>query len=464
MPSRSRLALISVSVVLSLAAPSVVSAQFGLKRRIEGALGGGVGGALERMLRGRVKCVFDDLECIEKANKKKKPPVLTDREGNIITDDNGLPITDPAAAAAKIGAPDPTSPAPAPAQPAEPAAAVAPRQPATAAAPTQSEPADPLGTGVWVDYDFLPGDRVLFYDDFSENGVGDFPQRFDLLAGNWEVAQWGEVRYLQATSNGSISLELPETLPERFTVEFPASVQHGNSYVRLSTTAILHGERDYAGSAVSLESNYAGLRPIRREGPNVSAKRREGSNGGALVTVRVMADGPTMKMYLDDHQVASAPNAVFPRTNKLFFNVSSASPTTPALIGAIRVAAGGLGLYDRLEAEGRVATQGISFAANSDVIRPQSTPMLKEVADILAAHPELRLSIEGHTDSEADDNANLELSIRRAVAVKSVLISTYGVSAGRLEAEGFGDTRPVADNGTLEGKQQNRRMEIVKLN
>ncbi|MDA1237255.1 MAG: OmpA family protein [Acidobacteria bacterium] len=206
-----------------------------------------------------------------------------------------------------------------------------------------------------------------------------------------------------------------------------------------------------------------GLRPVRGQGPNVSTRRRTGSDRDAMVTVRVMADGDYMKVYLDDHRVANAPNAVFPRTNKLYFTVNSAADAHPVMIGALRVAAGGLDLYDRLEAEGRVSTQGILFAVNSDVIRPESSPTLKEMGEMLAAHPELRISIEGHTDGDGDDASNLDLSKRRAAAVKAALVGTYGVADARLQTEVFGETKPVGDNGTLEGKQQNRRVELVKL-
>jgi OOP family OmpA-OmpF porin len=458
--TRSFKTAIATSVMLLLALPVVSSAQFGgiLKRRLERAAAHQVATEIETLMREGVRCVFNDLRCAEQAKSEGKTPVMTDANGNVITDDGGKPITDPATAAAKVGAPDPTV-APPPAQP--PAAPAAAAQPV--AAPVAAGPAMKPGTGAWVNYDFVPGERVVFFDDFSGDNVGDFPRRFELLAGNWEVAEWNGARYLRATSNGTIGLELPETLPERFTVEFPASVQHGNAYVRLSTAPINHGSRDYAGSVVSMAYAQGGIRPVRGQGPNVSTRRRSGSDREAMVTLRVMADGDYMKVYLDDHRVANAPNAVFPRTNKLYFTVSSAADAHPIMIGAVRVAAGGLDLYDRLAADGRVSTQGVLFAVNSDVIRPESSPTLKAIGDMLTAHPELKLSIEGHTDSDGDDAANLSLSQRRAASVKTFLTSTYGISGDRLTTEGYGEGRPTGDNATLEGKAQNRRVELVKL-
>jgi outer membrane protein OmpA-like peptidoglycan-associated protein len=83
---------------------------------------------------------------------------------------------------------------------------------------------------------------------------------------------------------------------------------------------------------------------------------------------------------------------------------------------------------------------------------------------MLQDHPDLRLTIEGHTDSDGDDAQNQGLSERRAASVKAFLVEAYGVDASRLETAGFGESTPVAPNNTPEGKQQNRRVDLVKLN
>ena len=109
-----------------------------------------------------------------------------------------------------------------------------------------------------------------------------------------------------------------------------------------------------------------------------------------------------------------------------------------------------------------MATQGILFATGSDVIRPESTPTLKEIAAMLSEHPDLKLTIEGHTDNVGADAANLALSEKRAAAVKATLVSQFGVSGDRLTTKGLGATKPSAPNTTAEGRQTNRRVELVK--
>ncbi len=112
--------------------------------------------------------------------------------------------------------------------------------------------------------------------------------------------------------------------------------------------------------------------------------------------------------------------------------------------------------------KGRVATQGILFATGQDRIRPESTPTLTEIAEVLRANPQLRLLIEGHTDNVGADAVNLTLSERRAAAVKTYLVTEAGIAPERLETKGYGEDRPVAPNDTPEGRQQNRRVELVR--
>src|SRR5690606_26577842 len=183
-----------------------------------------------------------------------------------------------------------------------------------------------------------------------------------------------------------------------------------------------------------------------------------------LTPVRIMADGRYVKVYVNEQRVANVPNANLPRGEALHFeNIYSATEKDPMYFGPIRVAAGGRDLYDVLEAEGRVSTQGIYFATDSDRIRPESTQTMKEIGAMLTAHADLRISIEGHTDSQGEDAYNQQLSEQRAAAVKTYLVETYGIDADRLETVGHGESRPVGDNATPEGRQQNRRVELVKL-
>jgi OmpA-OmpF porin, OOP family len=333
---------------------------------------------------------------------------------------------------------------------AAPAAAAANAAPAGAGGETAA--AKP-GEGVWVNYDFKPGERVLFAEDFTKDEVGDFPRRLELKEGNFEVAEWQGGRYFRGTSSGSFEIPLAEPLPERFTLEF-----------------------DYTGSGNTGWPLYVYFAPKSENTTYVVAKPYDGglSGGGTnsisqtskdltgtVFPVRVMVDGSYAKVYIGDKRVANVPNAKLGRSNKILFQ-SMADEKNPIFIGNVRVAAGGKKLYDALAEKGRVATQGIYFDTGSDRIRPESSGTLKEIGTMLKEHPELKLTIEGHTDNVGSAPANQTLSEKRAAAVRQSLVDTYQVDAARLQAQGLGSTKPAASNDTAEGRQQNRRVELVK--
>jgi outer membrane protein OmpA-like peptidoglycan-associated protein len=111
---------------------------------------------------------------------------------------------------------------------------------------------------------------------------------------------------------------------------------------------------------------------------------------------------------------------------------------------------------------GRADVYHIYFAFNSDHIRDQSEPTLKEIAQVLRRHPDWQLAIEGHTDSIGGASYNLDLSQRRAASVRSALVSRYGIKDERLTTGGAGASQPKETNSTLEGRARNRRVELVR--
>jgi outer membrane protein OmpA-like peptidoglycan-associated protein len=117
---------------------------------------------------------------------------------------------------------------------------------------------------------------------------------------------------------------------------------------------------------------------------------------------------------------------------------------------------------DALAERCRADVYGIYFDFNEATIRPESEPVLREIADALRRNPRWSIRIEGHTDSIGGAAANLALSKRRAAAVKDALVKQYGISAARLTTDGFGATRPRESNATLQGRARNRRVELVR--
>jgi hypothetical protein len=115
-----------------------------------------------------------------------------------------------------------------------------------------------------------------------------------------------------------------------------------------------------------------------------------------------------------------------------------------------------------LAESGKADVYSIYFTFNSDVLRPESEPTLKEIADVLKKHPDWKLGVNGHTDGIGSDDYNLDLSKRRAAAVRAALVTRYGIAGTRLTTAGYGKTQPKDKNATLEGRAKNRRVELVK--
>jgi outer membrane protein OmpA-like peptidoglycan-associated protein len=369
--------------------------------------------AKERVERKIAECIATDLACIEKAKAEGKEVTVKE------------------------------APAPAP--------GVA----ATTGTETSASSSLKPGEGAWVNYDFKPGDRPVFVEDFTKEEVGNFPRRLELKDGNMEVAEWKGGRYLRISSYpGTFMINLPEELPERFTMEFDATPGYNSNW-----TIIRFGDK--AAHDVRFRT-YGGK---GNGGVFGGSHQANGMTPGPLGTApyrgRIMADGRYVKVYINETRVANIPNAEIGRSKTISFEVPG-HETEPVLLSNISIMAGGRKLYDALAESGRVATQGIYFDSGSDRIRPESTPTLKEIGEMLKEHADLKITIEGHTDNVGAAQSNRDLAQKRAAAVKAFLVSSYGIDAARLQATGFGDEKPVAPNTTPEGRQQNRRVELVK--
>ena len=124
--------------------------------------------------------------------------------------------------------------------------------------------------------------------------------------------------------------------------------------------------------------------------------------------------------------------------------------------------AGGQQIEQELKQKGQAEVYGIYFDFASDKIKPESEPVLREIADALHHNPAWKLGVEGHTDNIGGDLYNLDLSQRRAEAVKLALVTRYRIAADHLTPQGFGATRPKEPNDTLAGRARNRRVELVR--
>lgn len=380
-----------------------------------------------------ISCAASDTQCIDQAKADGKPVKITDADGKPVSSaDSAAAVNHTAASGA-----------------------------AASSAPAAGAESTPPGAGAWLNYDFVPGDRVLFFDDFSEDHVGDLPSHLDIQNGNVTVVDLGGKKYLRTVTGGTALITLPEALPQRFTIEVTFHRSGGNGmglYFHIgqgSDDQNLDLRCDSPGDAA-----IAGFGAAKNQ--KQSGEQAPGIGDNDFQTCRYMVDSGYVKAYVNNVRVGQLNGLVIARGKTITMDLANANDNG-ALITDLRIAEGGKPLYDALAAAGRVSTHGILFASGSATIEGESTPTLKEIGDMLKAHADLKLMIEGHTDNVGAAAANQTLSEQRAAAVKQFLVNTYGIDAARLQTKGYGSSKPISPNTTPEGRQNNRRVELVKL-
>jgi len=256
-------------------------------------------------------------------------------------------------------------------------------------------------------------------------------------------------------------------LPEQFTVEFDMMYENDKDYFAYVNDFILQffeqsdGNFDgYGLYEFTIHSNtdiYLGKHGSNRAVVNESLKN-------ALNTtdlwhhVAFYARKNIAKAYINEYRVAASNNMPIGaaklaiRTNgKYGFKIKN-----------FRLAAGGDDKYNKIVSDGKFITHGILFDVNESTIKPESSGTLNEIAKLMSDHADLKFEIQGYTDSDGAEEANMKLSQARAEAVKEKL-EGMGVDKGRLTTKGFGETKPLDTNDTAEGKANNRRVEFVKM-
>lgn len=342
---------------------------------------------------------------------------------------------------------------------------------------TNGETVSNQQTAPWSQYNFVPGDEIIFHDDLVSEENGEFPSRWDLLDGTAENAFFQGENVINF-KNKSIIIPLMDEvkyLPEVFTIEFDAyydtalgdffwqyysirfSKETGGWYYPTA------GSKDYY-YPLHLYRHGAKLRGIIN-GVDKDFKTYEESLKVKQPIWRHIAiafNKRSLKVFVDQHRVLNIPNLGF---KPQMFSIAAKSYDEDGTVRAIkniRVAEGGKKLYDRVVAEGKFVTRGILFDVNKASIKKESMGVINEVAKMMTEHPDLNFSIEGHTDNDGADDYNLKLSEQRAVAVKEAL-KELGIDENRFQTKGLGESIPVSDNTSPEGKANNRRVEFVKI-
>jgi hypothetical protein len=350
-----------------------------------------------------------------------------------------------------------------------PAAAPSAATPAASGAPAKSTPPARQDAKIWENYDFIPGSKVIFYTDFSEDKVGNFARGLKYLSGPMDVVERNGVKVLRSMGRSMFLIPVGRKLPERFTLEFdiiaPPVRCCGYEVMTFEGGAVMDRGAKSAdviwhpeGTSILGSGQGMGNSPVKMPEAMVPLLR------GNVAHVRVLMDSGYFKMYTNERRMYNIPELSFKRDSviRVFLNGGEEADLA-VFLTSIRLAESETDvLYDALAAKGRWATQGILFATGKAELQPESRPVLKEIASTLKEHADLKILIEGHTDNVGAAASNLTLSDARAAAVKAALVADFGIEGGRITTKGFGDTKPSVPNTTPVGRAQNRRVEVVK--
>ncbi len=322
----------------------------------------------------------------------------------------------------------------------------------------------------WNKYDFIPGEKIIFEDNQEGEENGEFPSRWDLAGGgNVENASFGEqnVIYFKEASSCIVPFfkePAKDNLPDLFTVEFDCWFEP-DEYCQYLVSFYDH--KNQSESSINIDpliinANHVGINDVG-EGYYPGFEEKGEITSGYWRHVAISFNTRALKVYLDDARVVNIPNlGINPEGLTICCDRMNSAGTEGRnrLIKNVRIAEGAVKLYDKLMQDGKIVANGIRFDVNKATIKPESMGVINSIYGLLKDHPELNLSVEGHTDSDGEAASNQTLSERRAQAVADQL-AKMGIDGSRLTSRGWGETKPVGPNNTSEGKAANRRVEFV---
>jgi OmpA-OmpF porin, OOP family len=323
-------------------------------------------------------------------------------------------------------------------------------------------------------YDFVPGDKVLLYEDFSQDAIGDFPAL-------WTTNKSGEVNTLNVAPGNWLNLNATEgnwwflkeiDFPKNFILEFDVVPKKGGA--RYAVGVAIYGENGFKemsdpyGCKTGLIINVAKTAwesyGIKAGNPRINGTSTLNPVEEEKVNhVIIWVQNRRVRIYQKGAKVLDMPTNIyedskFTRLGFLLYRGASCA----SYVSNIKITTASPDTRNKLLTEGKLVTYGIYFDVNKDVVKPESYGTLNDIAKILNEVPDVKVKIVGHTDSDGDDALNMDLSKRRAASVKAELAKSFGVNADRLVTDGMGESQPVAPNDTPVNKALNRRVEFIK--
>jgi outer membrane protein OmpA-like peptidoglycan-associated protein len=330
------------------------------------------------------------------------------------------------------------------------------------------------------------------YEDFSQDAIGDFPDKWNTNGSGEVVNVEGEIgKWLKINKKGRFIPEFINNLPENFTLQFDLICNENFSFYSDPFSLMLlsgatgkafeysfiiyekrsgvkidlhpHNAGNTGGNA-QIETFQDGEKLINND---LQTTQFNAVNGNTKIRVSIWRQKQRIRVYLNEEKVFDLPRAFAPGKdyNLALFELTNgmSQDNDQYLFGNIKLAVGTPDTRSKLITEGKFVTSGILFDVNSDKIKPESFGVLKDIASVLKENPTVKIKIVGHTDSDGDDQANMDLSKKRSASVKMALVKEFGITEERIVTDGMGERQPVTNNNSPEAKANNRRVEFIKI-
>ncbi|MFH4965932.1 OmpA family protein [Gaetbulibacter sp. M235] len=344
------------------------------------------------------------------------------------------------------------------------------------------EESSQIAFGVYSNFTFVPGNKLLFYDDFETDALGDFPA-------HWETGGSGEVvntsdskgKWLSIVRRSGYMPALEKKLPENYTIEFDLTNNgYGSGKPNSKLFFAFLTKKAYSmgaggsladieillsnnGFKVSNVENFGGEVEVKI-GSRIDREMTEYLNNTVHISIAV--NKKRLRMWVNEEKMVDSPNLLQANIGRYFIIQGMDVLTEKGHfigISNFKIAESTEDLRSLLLKNGKFSTTGIYFDTAAFTVKKESYGILAEIAKMLKDNPKINLQIIGHTDSQGDDNSNQYLSRSRAQMVKQILWEEFEIEYDRLKFIGKGATEPVDDNTTEKGRANNRRVEFIKI-
>ena len=335
--------------------------------------------------------------------------------------------------------------------------------------------------GVYSNFTFIPGNKLLFYDDFAADAIGDFPA-------NWETGGSGEVvttsdsesKWLSISRRAGYMPTMEKTLPENYTIEFDLTNNGYGSGKPISKLFFAFlTKKVYAmgaggsladieillshGFTVSRVGNFGGEVEVKI-GSRIDREMPDYLN--STVHISMAVNKKRLRMWVNEEKLVDSPNLLQVNIGNYFIiQAMDVLPEKGHFVGIsnFKIAESTEDLRSLLLKNGKFSTTGIYFDTAAATVKKESYGILLDIANMLRDNSDITVQIVGHTDNQGAEDYNQILSENRAKAVKQILVEEFGINEDKLQFMGKGEVEAVDDNTTEKGRANNRRVEFIKI-